>query len=51
MKYARQELREAIANFDRMAGAVPVTRLANAIEDMIDARVAALTSLKENHRD
>ena len=35
---ARKELREAIADFDANAGAIPVMRLVNAIEDLIDPR-------------
>lgn len=50
VKQARHELIGAITRFDMMPGKEPCVRLANAIEDMIDARVAA-ASLKENHRD
>ena len=49
LKQARHELIEAVVHFDMRSGKEPCVRLVNAIEDMIDARVAALTSLKENH--
>lgn len=41
-KDARQELVAAVAEFDQTAGPKPSIRLVNAIEDMIDARVADL---------
>ena len=41
VKEARAELLAALTEFDARAGKVPVTRLANAIEDVITARLAA----------
>jgi hypothetical protein len=42
VKEARAELLAALSEFDTTAGKVPVTRLANAIEDLITARLAAM---------
>lgn len=39
---ARAELLAALSEFDTTAGKLPVTRLANAIEDVISARLAAM---------